>query len=194
MRWARIYLSTAAFAAALVSSSLAHASVWLKTGRETSRPYGHVEYCRKNGQECRRTSGRTALPPARLATLREVNRRVNDAIKPMSDQKSFGRREYWTANAKAGDCEDYALTKRRALMARGFSPEHLLLTMARRRGEAHTVLVVRTRDGDFVLDNMRQDVLPVDRTSLGYVKMQSERNGAHWVSIIGDTNRLADLR
>lgn len=192
MKKARTYLSSAAFAAALVSSPLAHASVWLKTGSQTSRPYGHVEYCSKNSSDCRAHAA-SALPPARLPVLREVNRVVNHSIKPVSDAKQFGKREYWTANTKAGDCEDYALSKRRALMARGFHPSHLLLTMARRRGEAHTVLVVRTRDGDFVLDNMRDEVLPVNRTGLGYVKMQSEDNSARWVRITGSTTRLAGI-
>tara|TARA_B100000678_G_C18094639_1_gene456221 strand:- start:123 stop:704 length:582 start_codon:yes stop_codon:yes gene_type:complete len=190
LKKARTYLSSAAFAAALISSPMAHASVWLKTGSGTSRPYGHVEYCNKNSADCQ-AHKIGDLPPARLSVLRDVNRIVNRSIKPMSDIKQFGKRELWTANAKAGDCEDFALSKRRALMARGFRPSHLLLTMARRRGEAHTVLVVRTRDGDFVLDNMRDEVLPVNRTGLGYVKMQSESNSAQWVRITGSTSRLA---
>lgn len=190
MKKARTYLSSAAFAAALISSPMAHASVWLKTGSGTSRPYGHVEYCHKNSSDCR--AHRIGdLPPARLNVLRDVNRIVNRSIKPMSDIKQFGKREHWTANTKAGDCEDFALSKRRALMARGFRPSHLLLTMARRRGQAHTVLVVRTRDGDFVLDNMREEVLPVNRTGLGYVKMQAEGNSAQWLRITGSTSRLA---
>jgi predicted transglutaminase-like cysteine proteinase len=190
---ARAYLSSAAFAAALVSSPLAHASVWLRTGSETSRPYGHVEYCQKNSSDCRAHRAGD-LPPSRLSVLRDVNNIVNRSIKPMSDVKQFGKRELWTANTRAGDCEDYALSKRRALMARGFKPAHLLLTMARRRGEAHTVLVVRTRDGDFVLDNMSDEVLPVNRTGLGYVKMQSENNSARWVQITGSTSQLAEVK
>ncbi len=193
MNKARTYLSSAAFAAALVSSPLAHASVWLKTGSETSRPYGHVEYCNKNSSDCRAHNAGN-LPPARLSVLREVNRVVNRSIKPVSDIKQYGKREVWAANTRAGDCEDYALSKRRALMARGFKPAHLLLTMARRRGEAHTVLVVRTRDGDFVLDNMRDEVLPVNRTGLGYVKMQAENNSARWVQVTGSTTRVAEVQ
>ena len=42
-----------------------------------------------------------------------------------------------------------------------------------------------------LLDNMRDEVLPVNRTGLGYVKMQSESNSAQWVRITGSTSRLA---
>ncbi|WP_244598165.1 transglutaminase-like cysteine peptidase [Pseudohoeflea suaedae] len=193
MKKARIYLSSAACAAAFLTSPAAHASVWLKTGGETSRPYGHVEYCRTHSADCRAQSA-NVLPPANLSMLNHVNRTVNRSIKPMSDIKQFGKREYWTANTNAGDCEDFALAKRRALMARGFKPANLLLTMTRRRGEAHTVLVARTRDGDFVLDNMLDDVLPVNRTGLGYVKMQSDRNSARWVNITGKTQKVAEVQ
>ena len=187
-------LSLTVFVAALLTAPLAHASVWLKTGSETSRPYGHVEYCSKNASDCRSSGNSQALPPARLSVLQAVNHVINKAIKPVSDQKQFGKREYWTANTKAGDCEDYALAKRRALLKRGFKPSHLLLTMARSRGEAHTVLVVRTRDGDFVLDNLKTAVLPVNKTSLGYVKMQSGDNARKWRSITGKTSQVAEVR
>lgn len=183
-------LSMIAVAAAIFAAPQARASTWLKTGGETSRPYGHVEYCAKNARDCgQRTRGK-ALPAARLSVLNQVNTRINKAIKPVSDIRQFGKREHWTTNTKAGDCEDFALAKRAALLRQGFRAPDLLLTMARRKGEAHTVLVVRTRDGDFVLDNMRDEVLPVNRTGLGYVKMQSGDNGGQWVRITGNTSKL----
>lgn len=190
----RFYLSSAVFAAALVSSPLAHASVWLKTGSETSRPYGHVEYCNNNAGDCRSSGKSQTLPPARLSILKTINHVINKAIKPVSDLEQFGKREHWTATTDAGDCEDYALAKRRALLKHGFKASDLLLTMTRRRGEAHTVLVVRTRDGDYVLDNLRSAVLLVNKTGLGYVKMQSSDNARKWRSIIGKTTHLAEVR
>lgn len=168
----------------------ARASTWLKTGSETSRPYGHVQYCNKYGRDCRATNGGKLLPPARLSVLQRVNRIVNQTISPVSDMEQFGKREFWSFRTKAGDCEDYALAKRKKLMRKGFKASHLLLTMARWKGIAHTVLVVRTRQGDFVLDNLRDEVLPVNATDLAYVKMQSAFNSAHWLRITGKTGRL----
>lgn len=189
MRHTGLLVSALALAAAILATPEALASTWLKTGPETSRPYGHVEYCAKNARDCGQRSRTTELPALRLAVLDQVNRQVNKAIKPVSDIRQFGKREHWTTNTKAGDCEDYALAKRAALMRRGFRASDLLLTMARRKGEAHTVLVVRTRDGDFVLDNLSDEVLPVTRTGLGYVKMQSGRNGGQWVRVTGNTTQ-----
>ncbi|MBW3096861.1 transglutaminase-like cysteine peptidase [Pseudohoeflea coraliihabitans] len=194
MKPGRILISATLAAAAFLVAPMAQASVWLKTGGQTSRPYGHVQYCSKNRSDCRASARAKDLPAARLSTLRSVNTAVNRAIKPVSDIRQFGKREHWTANTKAGDCEDYALAKRRALLRRGFSASQLLLTMARRRGEPHTVLVVRTREGDFVLDNMRQDVLPVNRTGLAYLKMQSQDNAARWVRVTGKTSQAAAAR
>lgn len=190
MQRTRTILSMIAVATAILAPHQAAASTWLKTGSETSRPYGHVEYCAKNARDCGQRTRSKALPAARLSVLNQVNARVNKAIKPVSDIRQFGKREHWTSNTKAGDCEDYALAKRAALLRQGFRASDLLLTMARRNGEAHAVLVVRTRDGDFVLDNMRDEVLPVNRTGLGYVKMQSGDNGGQWMRVTGNTSKL----
>lgn len=192
MRQLRVHLSITALAAALSMAvpMTAQASIWLQTGPETSRPYGHVEYCAKYGRDCRALEARGSLPAARLALLQKVNRAVNRAITPVSDIKQFGKREFWSPSTKAGDCEDFALAKRTRLLRQGFHPSNLLLTMTKWKGVPHTVLVVRTREGDFVLDNTRDEVLPVQATGLSYVKMQSAANSARWLRITGKTGQL----
>lgn len=164
------------------------ASSWLKTGKETTRPYGHVEYCGRNASDCRSRAASAALPAAKLNVLQSVNVSVNRAIKPVADIKAFGRKEFWTANAWQGDCEDFALAKRAKLMRKGFKPSQLLLTMAHNGTEAHTVLVVRTRDGDFVLDNLYDEVKPVKAARLRFLKIQSPDNGGQWLKVTGKTS------
>ena len=45
----------------------------------------------------------------------------------------------------AGDCEDFVLLKRKKLIAGGFSPSDLLITVVRKPdGEGHAVLTLRT--------------------------------------------------
>lgn len=124
-----------------------------------------------------------------MSVLQSVNSSVNRAIKPVSDIRQFGKPEYWTSNTKAGDCEDFALAKRAALKRRGFRASDLLLTMAYKGGQAHTVLVVRTRDGDFVLDNLVDKVLPVNRVAMSFVKIQAPSNGARWLRVTGKTSK-----
>ena len=161
----------AVFTALFAFVSPSFASIWLKTGKETSRPYGHVEYC------------------TQLALLRKVNVSVNRAIEAVDDKVAFGRTEYWTAKTSKGDCEDYALAKRAKLMAKGFKPSQLLLTMGYAKGIAHTVLVVRTRDGDFVLDNLYNDVKPVSSAPMSFRKIQAPEDGARWLQVTGKTNK-----
>ncbi len=55
--------------------------------------------------------------------------------------------------------------KRAQLMARGISPSQLLITMVQ-GSEAHVVLAVRTDRGDYILDNLRDEVLPVEKDIL----------------------------
>ena len=167
----------------------AFASTWLKTGNETSRPYGHVEYCSRNASDCRKRTPASQLPPVRLDVLNSVNQAVNRAIKPAADTIAFGRKEFWTAKARSGDCEDFALAKRSRLLRKGFKPSQLLLTMGRNGGEAHTVLVVRTRDGDYVLDNLIDEVRPVQSARMSFLKIQSPDNGGHWLKVTGKTGR-----
>ncbi|MDF1609425.1 transglutaminase-like cysteine peptidase [Hoeflea sp. YIM 152468] len=166
-----------------------HASTWLKTGKQTTRPYGHVEYCTRKPFDCRSRRANSKLQSARLTVLSSVNQSVNRSIKPTSDKIAFGRKEFWTSKARSGDCEDFALAKRAKLMRKGFNASHLLLTMGYARGEAHTVLVVRTRDGDYVLDNLENEVQPVQSARMSFRKIQSPDHGGHWLKITGKTGK-----
>ncbi|MEQ8589477.1 MAG: transglutaminase-like cysteine peptidase [Roseitalea porphyridii] len=170
-------------------SAPSRASVWLKTGSETSRPYGHVNYCSRHASDCRSRTASSKLPAASLNVLKRVNVSVNRAIKPAADRDAFGRKEYWTARTRSGDCEDYALAKRAKLMRQGFKSSQLLLTMGHNGLEAHTVLIVRTRDGDFVLDNLTDDVKTVKSAGMSFRKIQSPDHGGRWLRVTGRTSR-----
>lgn len=165
------------------------ASVWLKTGKETSKPYGHVDYCARSVSDCRSRTVSSKLPAASLSLLKRVNVSVNKAIKPQADQQAFGRKEYWTARTLKGDCEDYALAKRAKLLRQGFKSSQLLLTMGHNGVEPHTVLVVRTRDGDFVLDNLSDDVKTVKTAGIRFKKIQSPDHAGRWLRVTGKTSR-----
>lgn len=161
------------------------AGTWLRSGGETSKPYGHHAYCQKRPADCGATAKADPekLTSGRLGTMKSVNNAVNRAIKPAADRDIYGKEEVWALGVRRGDCEDYALAKRQQLRARGFKLSNLRLAMVRQRsGEAHTVLVVRTDKGDYVLDNLRNDVLLWNRTGYRFVKMQSGTNAAQWVT------------
>jgi predicted transglutaminase-like cysteine proteinase len=83
-----------------------------------------------------------------------------------------------------GDCEDYALLKRRMLMAEGLPRQALLMTVVKEsNGDGHAILTVKTNRGEFVLDNLTDEVKAWNKTPYRFVKRQSEQNPNVWVSI-----------
>jgi len=191
----RLLMTAALGFVALSGAAIAPAKAgqWSEAGGITSIPYGHLDYCKRSPRDCssHRALAPMKLTPDRMKLLQSVNASVNAAIKPVSDQDNYGKRDYWTIpkNGK-GDCEDYVLLKRAKLMARGISPSQLLITMVQ-GSEAHIVLTARTDHGDYILDNMRADVLPVEKTSYRYIKMQSPSHSGQWVSISGRSVNMA---
>ncbi len=158
------------------------------TGKLTSQPIGHYEFCLAYADECRQQRG-VSFDPVKLTkeiwtSIVNINSAVNMVIEPRSDFDIFGREEVWTFPDAAGDCEDYVLLKRQLLINEGVSPSALLITVARRpNGEGHAVLTVRTDRGDFILDNLTSQVRAWEQTPYKYLKRQSERHAGHWVSI-----------
>lgn len=151
-------------------------------------PYGFVRFCETNPRHCTQQQGvaeaRITATPERLIELDEVNRYVNEAIKPVTDQELYGVTEYWTIPDNYGDCEDYALLKRKVLIERGWPPSALLMTVVRdENGDGHAVLTARTSQGDYILDNKVLDVRIWGSTPYQYVMRQSYVNPRVWVSL-----------
>ena len=123
------------------------------------------------------------------STLRDVNRRVNRRITAVTDRDNYGMNEFWTFPnaAKAGDCEDFVLLKRRVLTDLGFPENALLITVVLdEKGEGHAVLTVATTAGDYILDNRRNDIRPWTQANYRFLKRQSFRDPSRWVSLVED--------
>ena len=50
-------------------------------------------------------------------------------------------------------------------------------------GEGHAVLTVRTKDSDYVLDNLNSKILPWNKTEYRYLKRQSTMHAGRWTDI-----------
>jgi predicted transglutaminase-like cysteine proteinase len=181
--------ASAALAAGLFAATLpASAGQPMITGGLTSQPIGHYEFCKTNPGECSIRS-RDRRPVRMTGTLwRKVvatNLSVNKAIKPMNDEDIYGKAEVWTyPAANVGDCEDYVLAKQRDLVESGVPVADLLITVVRKPdGEGHAVLTLRTDKGDFVLDNLTDQVRQWDETGYRFLKRQSSLDTGRWVSI-----------
>jgi predicted transglutaminase-like cysteine proteinase len=123
-------------------------------------------------------------------TLARVNSRVNHGIKPVTDQKHFGRVNVWVYPTDGkGDCKAYALVKQRKLIDAGFPREALLITIVwTKENQGHAVLMARTDKGDYILDNLSPKVLLWTQTTHDYVKRQSVSDPNAWVYIDGYRN------
>ena len=159
----------------------------MRVGDITSQPIGHYEFCKRNRQECRGSSKLKAAPRVTdygWSVVHDVNESVNFSVMPMTDFEMHGREEVWSYPEVVGDCEDYVLLKRALLIERGFSAADLLITVVRKpNGEGHAVLTLRTAEGDFVLDNLKDSVRSWTETPYTYLKRQASFHAGRWVDI-----------
>jgi predicted transglutaminase-like cysteine proteinase len=178
-----------AFAATVTASQAApQPSTHATLGPETSIPYGWVDFCERHSADCGDEAGAPRdiqLTAAAWREIARVNGFVNKTVAPVSDKDHWGAIESWDyPEDLQGDCEDYALLKRRLLIAAGFPREALLLTIVKEaNGEGHSVLTLRTDRGDYVLDNLANEVKPWTKTPYRFVKRQSQENQNIWVAI-----------
>lgn len=156
-------------------------------GDTTTTPVGAYQFCASHRGECGPDTPAAAhidLTEALWSQMIAVNDTINSTVAPETDQDLYGREEVWAYPTTAGDCEDYVLAKRRALIAGDMPASALLIAVVRRTdGEGHAVLMVRTDRGDLVLDNLTGSIVTWDHTPYQYIKRQSELNAGLWVSI-----------
>jgi predicted transglutaminase-like cysteine proteinase len=186
-------LGVAPFAAPAMSDDLRIAS-YEPVGDQVKAPSGWLQFCRDWPSECPSvaTAARdVAMTADSWKTIEDVNLTVNRQVKPVTDKDHYDRSEYWTyPQNNEGDCEDYLLLKRKILMEKGFPQAALLITVvALSNGDGHAVLTVRTTRGDFVLDNLRNDVLPWTETGYRFVKRQSQTDPNVWTALGNEANK-----
>ena len=149
---------------------------------------GWVSFCDRNPSEC-------VIDPSESATvtltgrlwknLNAVNRQVNTTITPMTDQEHWNVVDRWDLPADGyGDCEDFQLLKRKILVEQYGLPRRALrmTVVIDEQGEGHAVLMVRTDEGDLVLDNKRSGILPWHQTGYVFIKREGQ-DGREWVSL-----------
>jgi predicted transglutaminase-like cysteine proteinase len=174
-------LSRAAPASELQSSYAA-------VGDPTSVPYGWLEFCRRYEGEC----GHGKLDPLdvnltakALHEIERINLWVNAHVEPVSDMDHWGVLDRWDYPTDGkGDCEDYALYKRALLIADGFPRQAVLMTVVKdEHNEGHAILTIKTNRGEFVLDNLHDQIKPWTETGYRFVKRQSQADENLWVQI-----------
>ncbi len=191
----------AAFAAALFGAAFANLgeaseaalpkASYAAVGASTSVPYGWVDFCGRRPEEC--SLGRlkpldVRLTKAAWGALNRINNRVNAAIEPMTNLAHWGTMlDHWDYPVDGkGDCKVYALYKRKLLIEAGFPRQALLMTVVKDlEGEGHAILTVKTDRGEFVLDNLVDDIRPWNATGYTYLKRQAQYDPNVWLDLGG---------
>jgi predicted transglutaminase-like cysteine proteinase len=161
--------------------------IMMEQGAPTLAPFQHVRFCLHNPAECKSDPAQRARIELDIETsqlLDRVNRSVNAAIMPTVKSYGSNLADKWTIAPATGDCNDYAVTKRHELIASGLPANALRLSVVKTSsGAGHLVLVVATTSGDMVLDNLTQSIVPWQRTSYQWLKIQSGTDARFWYEI-----------
>jgi predicted transglutaminase-like cysteine proteinase len=150
-------------------------------------PFQHVRFCLRYPSECKSNpaeSDRIDLNTQNSQLLRRINHEVNAEISPMIKTPGPELEAGWTISPAAGDCNDYAVTKRHELLGQGLPAAALRLSVVKTSsGIGHLVLVVATTSGDMVLDNLTEAVIPWQETDYRWLKIQSASDARFWYDV-----------
>jgi predicted transglutaminase-like cysteine proteinase len=172
-------------ASILSTTSLVNAGPYLFGEADAPPLPAWTEFCGRGPAECMVDTNQpeTLTWTQELYTLLSfVNRSVNSALIPATDESHWGISDLWGYPTDGiGDCEDYQLLKRKLLINAGLPRRPLLMTVViDEKGEGHAVLTIRTDRGDLILDNKTDEVLEWFKTSYTFIKRESA-DAVGWV-------------
>jgi len=141
------------------------AEKWMRARTEIVREFNEVTHCRSTA-DCSPVAQRlidlseSGAGQSGRAKVGLINRAVDLAINPASDEAQWGVSDRWSApfetlGSNRGDCEDYALVKYLALRAAGISQDDVKIVILRNAfpDEDHAAVAARV-DGEWlILDN-----------------------------------------
>lgn len=176
--------------AGAVSPALAVAiapDAYIPSRMAVAAPAGATTLCVDLPWACSHSGTSAALTSRQVETAKAINRKINRSVTAVADEAQYRLPEVWALPTRqGGDCEDFALLKKQHLIAAGIAPEHLLIaTVLDRRRDSHAVLVLRTSQGDYVLDNLTDDFLHWEQTGYTFLRMQNPDAPEGWIAALG---------
>lgn len=165
-------LAAAAGAADLDCTPLA-----LPVVRVEPPPSQYAAFCTANPGECD-LRGATVIDwtPEAAALVKRINRAVNGEVRLLSDLECRGVEELWSyPSGGYGDCEDFALEKRRRLAAAGLPAGAMTMAIVHHRFEffPHAVLLLETSEGTLMLDNLAEAIACWDARPYDYERREA---------------------
>lgn len=119
--------------------------------------------------------------------MNAVNTTINHTIGYRRDIDTYKVADYWatpgeTLARQQGDCEDFAILKMAALHAEGIDLKDMAVVVLfdQRRHFYHAILSVSVNGNRFILDNMRDEVLPDTRLP-DYMPLYSIAGGKGYI-------------
>lgn len=194
-----ISATAATTAQAQHSGSFPVASAPIAASGNARAPYAWTDFCKRTPAECRVNTSepdRIEMTQKLWKAMVAINSKINREIEAITDEDHWGVVDRWDlAEDGKGDCEDFALLKRKRLAEAGVPRRAMLMTVVIDEENAgHAVLMIRTDRGDFILDNKRNAILPWSQTGYVYVKRESQYQTG-WTSLGGaQTPTVAAIR
>jgi len=141
---------------------------------QAAGPNGFYDMCAVSAAECRPVAATRSLE---LAEVDRINRAVNGEIRPRVEPEG---QDVWLLGPSEGDCDDYVMTKRHRLIAAGLGSAEARVAVGVAKGQLHAVLVVHLGPEFYVLDNLTDEMLPVERSDVRILTVQSAANPLDW--------------
>jgi predicted transglutaminase-like cysteine proteinase len=138
---------------------------WNHAKAEIAQELSAIDLCRVNGDcpaDAQKLIALSAEGAARSgrAKVGLINRAVDVAISPVSDETQWGVPDRWsspfeTLRSGRGDCEDYAIVKYLALLQAGISADDVKIVIVKNLfpTEDHAVTAVHVDNQWLILDN-----------------------------------------
>ncbi len=191
--FAGLSFSTATTAKPTANVNAARPHQFARVVADASAPVGWTGFCKAQPAECasgQKSDETVALDSQHRAQLQQIDSLVNHEIQGIGDNDHYGIYKlgiinWWTyPDDGAGNCNDYVLLKKKLLVEAGWPHSALLLTVVLdTHNEGHLVLMVRTNDGDLILDNLTDAIKTWDATGYTFIKRQTADNPDNWVRL-----------
>ena len=121
------------------------------------------------------------LNTATLQVIEKIHREVNAEFRFIDDLEWRGKEDEWSYPVLgAGDCEDFALEKRKRLVEQGLPRAAISMTIVYHKEfkSPHAILLVETNEGTVALDNPSNEIVCWDKAPYNYETR--ERPDGRW--------------
>lgn len=162
----------------------------IPAGRHFRTPIQWTDYCQNAGKfdpTCSEDQAFDSKPIKVTGKMIDDFGSVNDIVNHKYQYTDDIVVDRWTSHLEItlkGDCDDFALTKRRMLIELGYNPAAIQPTVVYTPNGGHMILLINTNQGYYILDSKYDDLAqwhgskPDDRYTLWVARF----NGKEWVN------------